>query len=159
MLPYVLPFCSCPGDYPSYLATSMQKNIPCAAVCSMGDFVSGTVLGSLRGVYFAAQKVGIMKKRILIIILLLFLSCFGWAIFALLSHARKLCSMEDCINICYDIVRKYDEDLAKSPDGEINIEGYYKAMPVQEKMRQSWGKHIIQFVKNGSVRYFAHILD
>ena len=45
--------------------------------------------------------------------------------------------MDDCINICYDIVRKYDEDLAKSTDGEINIEGYYKAMAVQEKMRQS----------------------
>ena len=63
--------------------------------------------------------------------------------------------MEDCINICYDIVRKYDEDLAKSPDGEINIEGYYKAMPVQEKMRQSWGKHIIQFVKKGNTVTFT----
>ena len=121
----------------------------------MGDFVSGAVLGNLRSVYFAAQKVGIMKKRILIIILLLLLSCFGWVLFALFSHAKKLCAMEDCINICYDIVRKYDEDLAKSPDGEINIEGYYKAMAVQEKMRQSWGKHIIQFVKNGNTVTFT----
>ena len=96
-----------------------------------------------------------MKKRILIIILLLLLSCFGWAIFALLNHAKKLCDMENCINICYDIVRKYDEDLAKSPDGEINIDRYYQAMTVQENMQKSWGNHIIQFVKNGDFVTFT----
>jgi hypothetical protein len=96
-----------------------------------------------------------MKKRILIIVSGLFLLCFGWAIVALLSHAKKLCAMENCINICYDIVRMHNEELAKFPDGEINIERYYQAMAVQENIQRSWDKHIVQFVKNGDTVTFT----
>ena len=47
------------------------------------------------------------------------------------------------------------KDFVKLSDGEINIERCYQTMEVQQKMQQSWIKHICKFVKCGDTVTFT----
>ena len=96
-----------------------------------------------------------MKKYILIIPCVLLLSFITWVILGLFNYAEKTCEVEDCINICRDIMRTYEKDFVKLSDGEINIERCYQTMEVQQKMQQSWIKHICKFVKCGDTVTFT----